>query len=72
LWSGWLRPGLPYSSLSLQVKDNSIAPHKGSKGAKSFMDCDLVNFDQSFFHNDLILKMEDCCPRERISTQWAK
>ena len=44
-----LQPGLPYSSLSLQVKDNSIAPHKDSKGAKSFMDCDLVNFDQSLF-----------------------
>src|SRR5947209_1518116 len=28
----------------------------------------LVNFDQSFFPNNLILKMEDCCPRERIST----
>src|SRR5438445_8049093 len=26
----------------------------------------LVNFDQSFFPNNLILKMEDCCPRERI------
>ncbi len=28
----------------------------------------LVNFDQSFFPNNLILKMEDCCPRERTST----
>jgi len=32
----------------------------------------LVNFDQFFFPNNLILKMADCCPRERISTQWAK
>jgi hypothetical protein len=48
---------LPYSSLSLQVKDNSIAPHNYSNGAKSFMDCDLVNFDQSFFPNNLILKI---------------
>jgi hypothetical protein len=27
----------------------------------------LVNFDQSFFPNNLILKVEDCCPRENIS-----
>jgi hypothetical protein len=32
----------------------------------------LVNLDQSFFHNNLMLKMEDCCPREGSSTQWAK
>jgi hypothetical protein len=27
----------------------------------------LVNFDQSSLFNKLILKMEDCCPRENIS-----
>src|SRR5438876_6787022 len=32
----------------------------------------LVNFDQSFFPNNLILKTEDCCPPERNPTQVAE
>jgi hypothetical protein len=53
---GWLRPGVAILFVIFAGKDNSIAPYKASKGAISFMDCDLVNFDQSFFHNTLILK----------------
>jgi len=36
--------------------------------AKQYRSEGLVNFDQSLFPNNVILKMEDCCPRERIST----
>jgi len=35
-----------------------------STNVRASLGCDLVNFDQSFFSEKLILKAEDCCPRE--------
>jgi hypothetical protein len=51
----------------LQVNDEGIAPRKPEhlKGVKPFMDCDLVNFAQSSLPNELLLKMEDCCPQRQ-------
>jgi len=60
--------------LSLQLNNSSIAPREPEylEGVKPFLDYDLVNFDQFSWSNKLILTVEDCCPRENISAQWAK